>query len=346
MVNKICLVLCLMLLGCGQKSTIKNDIRSESFESAYGDGKHIITPLVLTISNGLQSPLEGMGLIAGGIVRFVGDIFAATTDLGLKQMSYTQPIPFLPKDVVKEVRVKRVFFYIKPEKGDRHTNFLQRWLFGMRDVNFKFLDKIAVRMSTVDLIDPHNYKPKLLMNSLSKKEFGPLMEIFSKHEQINNSLDPRKLREVILLKYDKDKKDLYVKNSDFGRIFIFETDKPKDLKIFLEDHPKLQGYFERIHKLENAVLVELVKDPVIEEGFKIILSESETEMENLGVTLIDGCTKESCLELVVPNINLIPIAVKGNALKFDALINADKVPSSFKLNGFVEFEIRSQLRIR
>ena len=71
-----------------------------------------------------------------------------------------------------------------------------------------------------------------------------------------------------------------------------------------------------------------------------MLSEEAEELENLKVTYIDTCTPRSCLELKVPDINLVPIANKGNGLKLDAVIHAGKVPESFKLKGFVEFEVK------
>jgi hypothetical protein len=51
------------------------------------------------------------------------------------------------------------------------------------------------------------------------------------------------------------------------------------------------------------------------------------------------------MELTVPDVNLIPIAIKGNSLKFDAILHAGAVPESFKLKGFVEFEIDADLGI-
>lgn len=347
----------MILAGCGQKSTIangfkpvssiKNSIQPESFETTYGDGKHIITPLVLTFGEGYKSSLEGMGLVVGGVATFVGDMFAATTELGLQQVSYTLPIPTIPDDYIKEARIKRVFVYIKPEKaGARNTTWWKRVFFGSRDVNFNFLDKLALRMSSVALEDPDHYESKLLTKNLSKKEFEPLMKVFNSDEQINNSIDPNKAKSAMLVKYEKTKKDLYVRNKDYGRIFIIDTKKPKALKFFLEDHPNLKGYFERMHILDDGLLVEVKKDPIYEEGFKMIMSESEHELENFEVNMIDTCSSSTCLELVVPNINLIPIAGRGNAVKFDALIDVDKVPVSFKVNGFLEFEVRSTLRIR
>ncbi len=58
------------------------------------------------------------------------------------------------------------------------------------------------------------------------------------------------------------------------------------------------------------------------------------------VNFIDTCTENSCLEINVPDINLVPIARKGNSLKLESILEADNVPESFKLKGFVEFELK------
>jgi hypothetical protein len=337
------LILGLLTQSCGQKSTIKNNVAPETLASKYGDGKYVIRNLTFPLSDSslaYNTPLPGIGPIAGGILKFVGNIFAANTQMGKLQMSYTQPIPELPKEL-RSVRLKRFFFYMKPqEKQRRFRDWIDRILFGKGHVTFDFLDKLAVKLETVKLDNPDVYIPTLQTKNYDKDEMRTLMSIFGKFYQ-PTVVDPEKAKELVLLRYsDKDKEsDSAIKN--YGKTYILETPHARETKHFLMDHPRMSGYYKKILILEDSLLVELDKDPLAEETFKVVLSEIAEELdERFEVNFIDTCTPESCLDLRVPDVNLVPIAIKGNAIKLDAVIHAGKVPESFKLKGFVEFEVK------
>ena len=59
--------------------------------------------------------------------------------------------------------------------------------------------------------------------------------------------------------------------------------------------------------------------------------------------MIEECSEQTCLDVKVPDVDLLPLIVKGNALKIDAYINANKAPDSFQLEGFMEFEVKLKL---
>lgn len=336
-------VLAFLTAGCGQKSTIKNDVRPQRLAEAYGDGRHVIKDLTFPLSDSslaFQTPLPGLGPIAGGILKLVGNIFARNTNMGKVQMEYTQTLPEIPSDILSSVRLKRFFFYMKPLQGKRRIrDWFTRIFMGKDNVTFDFLDKLAVRMSSTHLEDPEHYIPTLITKDYDKNEVSTLMQIFSKDYK-NSVIDTEKAKEIVLLKYNRKTKINDTRRNDFGEIHIMETKHPIETKHFLMDHPNMKGFFKRILILENSLLIELVKDPVANESFKEVLSDVADEVERLGVTFIDTCTSDSCLELTVPDVNLIPIALKGNSLKLEAIIHAGKVPESFNLKGFVEFEVK------
>lgn len=339
------LMVCLAFLGtgCGQKSTIKNAVKSKRLAEAYGDGKHVIKSITFPLSDSslaFQTPLPGLGPIAGGILKFVGDIFAKNTNMGKLQMSYTQPIPEIPSAYLNSVRLKRFFFYMKPQgKQKRFRDWFSRVFLGKGSVTFDFLDKLAVRMSSTQLEDPDHFVSTLITKDYDKNEVSTLMNIFSKNYH-TPVIDTEKAKDIVLLKYSNKSKVEDTKLNSYGQIHIMETTMPDETKHFLMDHPDMAGFFKRILILDNSILIELNKDLVAEEKFKLILSETADDLDALGVTYIDTCTEQSCLELAVPDVNLIPIATKGNALKLDAIIHAGKVPESFNLKGFVEFEVK------
>ncbi len=335
-------LLVVLSTGCGQESKIKNHVSSESLANAYGDGKYVIRNLTFPLSDSslaYQTPLPGIGPIAGGILKFVGDVFAANTNMGKLQLSYTQPIPELPTEL-QSVRLRRFFFYMKPqEQGRRFRDWFTNYFMGRGNVTFDFLEKLAVRFQTVSLENPETYVPTLTTKDYDRREMRELMEVFSGSFQ-GTVVDTEKAKNVTLLRYGRSDRNKDTVLKDFGQIYIIETKLAQRTKHFFLDHPKLKGFFRRILMLDESLLIELQKDPVIEEAFKTIMGEIAKELEDLQVTFIDACTPDSCLELRVPDVNLVPIARKGNAIKLDAVIHAGKVPESFKLKGFVEFEVK------
>lgn len=363
-----CFLLTLALLvlntGCGQKSTIKNAVPSQRIADAYGDGKNVIRYPTFPLSDSAlaySTPLPGFAPIAGGILKFVGNIFAANTNMGRMAYSYTQPItPYLSEipEELESVRLKRFMFYMKPSGKQRFRDILSRFFLGKGHVTFDFLDKLVVNVETVSVDDPDNYIPTLIEKDYTNKEFGRLLEIFEKWYRPAEVVDLEKAKSAVILRYHSKVKNKDTNLNDYGNIHYIEVNPeiPAGLpeskilelkerataatKHFLMDQPKMKGIYERILLLENSLLIELKKDLVADETFKSIISESAEELERLGVNFIDTCTPKSCLELKVPDINLVPIARKGNSLKFDAVIFADRVPESFKLKGFVEFEVK------
>lgn len=338
-------VLLSLLGGCGQRSEISDAVEAERLADAYGDGRHVVRDLAFPLSDSslaFKTPLPGVGPIAGGILKFVGDLFAKNTDLGKMQMSYTQPIPEIPTDILNSVRLKRFFFYMKPEDGKkRKRNWFSRTVMGRDHVNFDFLDKLAVRMTSVKLDDPDEYIPTLISQDYKAKEVESLMKIFDRDYRFQNEvIDTERAKEIVLLKYHGKKKEQYTSLQNYGQMHIMETTKPAETKHFLMDQVRMKGLYKRILILGDSLLVELVKEPIADELFKEVLADLSNEMDRLEVSYIDTCTPSSCLELNVPDVNLVPIATKGNALKLEAIIHAGKVPESFNLKGFVEFEIK------
>jgi hypothetical protein len=338
------LILAISLAGCGQKSTIKNAVKSQRLAEAYGDGKYIIKDLTFPLDDSAmayETPLPGLAPIVGGIMKIVGDVFAKNTDMGKLQMNYIQPIPEIPTDILKSVRLKRVFFYMKPKKTKRRIrDWFSRLILGHGHVTFDFLGKFAIRAATTHLNDPDNYVSTIVTKEYDKNEVSSLMEVFSPNYR-GPVVDTENAKEVVLFKYSNKTKAQDTRNKTFGQIHVLETSgDPKVIKYFLMEQPNFSHLYKRILIFEQSILVELKKDPLAEEAFRKVMADSADDIEALGVNYVDTCDARSCLELNLADVNLIPIAVKGNALKLDGVIHANNVPESFNLKGFVEFEVK------
>lgn len=335
-----------LLTSCGQKSVIKNDIQSKTMAEAYGDGEHVIRPLFMPLSDqaisAFDSPVEKVDFVAGGFARVFMDL-GASMGMGRTQLTLTQPVPEIPTDVIKGAKIKRLFFYIEPKKGENRVTTLWRKLIrGQGDVNFNFLDKMALRISTSHQDKFESWYPKFDYQSLKKKDFTPLQREFEDPDYAQE-VDLRKQDSIVVLKYDGSNRDKYLKNNKYGVMYVLRAKEPAKTKKYLMKHPQFRNYFKQIHMLNETLIVELNKDPVVEEGFRVILSENAVLMDQFKIDLIEECTKDTCLDLEVTDIDLLPLISRGNALKIDAYVNADKAPDSFQLKGFVEFEVKLKL---
>ena len=331
----------LLSAGCGQKSTIKNDVKSQRLADLYGNGKYMVRNLTFALSDNslaYDSPdLGSGGPIIGGVMKFVGDVFAKNTGMGKMQMSYTQPLPQIP-DELHGVRLTRVFFYIKPEGNKRRIrHWLSRVFVGIGSVTFDFLDKFAVRMSSTLLPDPDNYVPTFVIENYNRDEMATLMEAFTL-KRFPTIIDNERTKEIILIKYDKMDKTGSISRK-YGQIHVLQTANPQGTKHFFLNNAEFKGQYKRILILKDSLLIELKNNTESDTAFAEFIRDNNDEIERLGVTTIDTCTPRSCLELNIPDVNLVPIARKGNAALLEGIVHAAKVPESFNLEGFLEFEL-------
>lgn len=341
--------LSLLLSGCGNHSSIKNEVKAEKLAQRYGDGKYVTRSVTFPLEDSslaYNTPLPGLGPIAGGVLKLVGDLFTRTRK-GALDMSYTLPIPEIPQDLIHSVKLKRFFFYMKPKKRGQKRGAIRDWvdriftryILGQGHTTFAFLDKFALRLETAHIEDPVNYTP-VLQNHIDSDDLSSLLKVF-KGNYRDRMIDTYSAEDVILLKYSSSRRDEDTSDELYGKIHYLETTKdPAKVKDFFLREDQLRGHYKRILILDQSLIIELVNDPVSEEIFKNIMDQNGDAIEELGVNFIDTCTKSSCLEVNVPEVNLLPIAVKGNAIKLDAILRAGNVPESFKLKGFVEFEVK------
>lgn len=336
-----------LLASCGQKSIIKAQVESRKTAEAYGDGEFVVRPLFMPLSDQaisvFDSPVEKVDFIAGGLARMFMNL-GASMGMGRAKLTLTQPVPEIPTDVIKGARIKRLFLYIQPKKGkERESNFFRRFIFGQGDVNFNFLDKLAIKLTSTREEKFESWYPTFEYSGLKKREFTPLQKLFDEENLYDESANLHKENSLVILKYDQEHKEKYLKNNDSGLMYILHTKKPAQSKKFLLKHPQLKNYFKQIHMLNETLVVELKKDPVIEEAFQVILGEEADIVEKYKIDQIEKCEENTCLDLEVPDNDLLPLIVQGNALKVDAYLNASKAPDSFQLEGFMEFEVKLKL---
>lgn len=348
MLNKLITftVMASFLVSCGQKSVIKQHVEAQRFAEAYGDGKYLSRPFILPIADldDFKSPMPELGVVFGGLTKMFMNM-GAGLGMGQIRMTMEQPMPDIYPEYLKDIRITRVFFYIEPkEKEKRKYGVLSKLFEGKSNVDFDFLDKIAIKIKPMTFDHVDSYLPVSKMVDLDNKTKKGFLDIFKKKDDTvyADFLDTELEKEPVILKYDQSKKETYIKNGKFGQTFMMSTNSPAELKEFLLKHKKMKGFFSKIHVLKDIVLVQLNKDPVLQEKFLNVTQEDGAELDMMGVTQIDECNPDICLDLNVRNVNLMPILLKSNGIMIDGFINARKVPASFQLKGFIEFEAKIQ----
>ena len=341
------------LLGCGQKSVIKSDVDSRTFAEAYGDGKLLrqTIPLLIT-TDPFDSPLPDLGFIAGGIAKMIANIGVAM-GAGRTEMYFHQPTPEFP-EMFKEVRIKRVFFYIEPKvNGDRRTHWLVKLFKGKGDVDFDFIKKLVIRlrpevadMKKVCLVENQGkYEPLFPCKDptlTSEKEDRYLNYFRTKIPEREPDLS--KEEEFVLLRYDGNKKEKYILNNERGIMYMIRTQRPGETYHFFDTRAGYGNAVENMKALDNVILVELKRGGVYKELFESQLSrDAEFIDANLAVEQIEECNPSICLDIKVEKANLVPFLQKFNSNRIDAFIDAGKVPETFQLKGFLDFEIGAEL---
>ncbi len=332
------------IIKCGQKSVIENATKPQTTAERYGDGTYSVHTLVLPLSDqtigSFNSPLEKMSYITGGFAKMFMNV-GASMGMGKMQLSLIQPMPKLPAEYIKEIRIKRLFFYIEPtQEGAREQSWVKRILKGRDDVNFEFIDKIAVKLSPHKLENTETWTPILAQQEMLGHEYDFLKSLFRGDYF---EAPEAEAREMILMKYEEDEKERYLKKKT-GKTHILNVTNPKkagQARRFFVDHPKLKGSFKSVLLLNNSLIIELLNDRIIEENFNTIVSLEAQKIQDLGN--IEQCTVATCLDFDVPYKNLFPLISKSNGIRLDAYIDADKVPDSFQLKGYIEFETKLNL---
>ncbi|WP_408097379.1 hypothetical protein ACJVC5_00275 [Peredibacter sp. HCB2-198] len=328
--NKRCLLLGLLLLavGCGKKSTIKTRTAVETL----GDGSHVTLPIVVPLSeksiSSFRSSVSDINPLFRGFVSAIMNL-GASMGAGKTRLTLIQPIPEIPAEYLTSIKVKRIFFFIEAEK---------------KKENFEFLRRVAVKISSTHLDrQTESWEPVIETDDLNEKELSTFRSFFKKERDQHAAEWEKNSEGLLLLKYNQEEKKASLQNDNVGKIFIIQTEKPNMTRKYLEEnHYK---YLKRVHTLSKSILVEVKKDPIMEEMFKTRLSLDSNQVEALGIGEINPCRDEVCLDLKVPDVNLVPMLMKNNAIKVDAYIDPKNAPKDFQLKGFLEFEIKIKAKI-
>ncbi len=370
-----------ILTGCGQESSIKNAIEAENLRAPRTI--KLVVPLTEDTIASFDTPIKAVTPILRGVLTPIMN-FGTLVGLGKTKVSMDQPIPELPLSHLKEVKVKRLFFYLEATQAEqkiadereqkriskkekraeakelrKNKKFVPRALDAIGsffsdakdgvvagtntviegvksftgqnpELDFTFLNELALTLESKKVPEINNWMPVVKTDDVSGNEKKFLSGLFKKNYE-----EDAKSEKVVLVKYKGSKSKNYTRNDEFGQVFIIETDTPAETRKAIQNDPLLTSYYTRIHTLNKSLLIELVKDPVVEENFMYVFNQKLSEQ----VKDIKPCDEKVCKDFQVNDINLVPLVARGNSLTMDVLLDVKSVPPSFQLKGFVEVEI-------
>lgn len=356
------LLYCLLLtvMACGQKSTIKTDVHPEKLSCTYGDCQYITRKIPLAIvpndpvNGSLPKTLSALGPGASLIGGIAGILMNVGTTIGTKKFTFDQPVPYLPDELVKSVKLSRVFFYIEPVEGERRwKDFVREFITGKTDVTFDFIKKIAV-LATPKRIDNPEGSLKAVFKLDSQGEADPEVKmksferdryfsLFNDNDLYGKLLNLNRQKEVVVLKYDGLKRKQYLSGKNLDSVYLIHTKNPAGVidHLLYNMNFRLGPKEEMVHYqvLEDSIVVEIRNDPVVRNLFREGMRIASTYQE-LGIKEWEKCHEQICLDIPASDVNLLPLIIKENAVQIDAFVDIGRVPGQFKLKGFVEFEVK------
>ncbi len=341
------IALAVFLGACGKKSTVKSSVEANGLKEPIP--LTIVVPLTEETIATFDSPVENTFPLLRGLVKSVFDL-GASLGAGKFKLGMLQPLPEIPSKYVRDIRVKRVFFYMEPKKVEKAPrtilgNILQDiWKFikREREMNFEFLDKLAVTLKSEEAPDRNTWAPTISTPDFTKKDKTYFSKIFNMNDRTIETMNlSAKDDAKVMIKYDKKNKEASLRTKTRGPIYIIYAEDPAHTRRMIEDDTRLSNYYTRIHTLSKALLIELPKKASLREGFEAIFWKKQDE---LNITNMEACTEKICLDFNVADINLVPLLEKNNGVKIDSYIDAGKTPESFQLKGFMEFEIKISVK--
>lgn len=350
-----------LLSACGEKSKVDPLFEATPLSQTHGDGEHAVFTVKMPLSDKsidtYDSPIDpNTGLsrvpLLGDALRFMTQALfnlGAEFGLGKSNITINQPIPDLNSPYLKSISVKRVFFHIDNtvEEEPRPRSILARVFDSLRGVirgetrlDFTFIRELSVllKMEKTD-VEPVDFMPEIIT------EDGEINQRRPQHGSIEIGAvgGPRMIE---LLKYKRKNRQEVLRNNERGAMFVVYTDKPVKVRAFLRRDKAMAAMIKEMVIVNKTLVIELTGKEAVSEAFFELMRGYEAEMAESGITKIDTCNEDICMDVKVNEQNMMPLLLQGNKLRIETNVDASRVPpKSFQLKGFIEFEVKLDVPI-
>lgn len=264
--------------------------------------------------------------------------------------SFDYEFPEIDPEIVKSIRVKRIFFALENCHEEDEQCILRE---KKRPVTFKFLDSFFMNVSVVmpgDDLDLDNQEigvdPKV-WEQASEMAFASTPKNFFSYVDDHGNINEDLFKNVNLARFRNTRsyrKDPEVAGK-LGKVFLLRLgnhlskgEKNDLIKRF--KGPQYKEVVKGFSLIGSNVYLEL-EDIALKDRFFKILSADVGSVEELGNNSFDQCSQLNCADLKTNSSNLVPMLEKSNHIRFDTYLSLDKVEQSdFRYNGFVELEVK------
>lgn len=292
----------------------------------------------------------------GFIKKFFRNIKHRTYNLAIKlgvknkvRISMDYEFPELDSSIIKSVKAKRIFFSLEQcMPHDYDCIALEK----KDKLSVKILDSLFLNLSAIQshddmayLDEPIQFPSKREFKRYEKKAFSGVNLLLDEEYKRDNPTDDSIYHDVTVasLSTKEITKHMKQKTAEQDKIFRFKVSK---------NHGQVKQFFEReefksvvrdVSIVGSTIYTELYAYNLKEKFFSII-NNTGVDIINMGVDVFDSCTIERCVELNVPDMDLMPLIQKSNRIKFDTFLGLKRLKyGDFKYNGFVELEITLDL---
>jgi hypothetical protein len=352
-----------VLASCGEKSKVDPLFPGTPLSQTigYGDGELAVFTIKMPLSDKsidtYDSPIDpNTGLsrvpLLGDALRFITQALfnlGAEFGLGKSNITINQPIPDLNSPYLKSISVKRVFFHIDNtiEEDARPRNILSRVFNAIRGVirgetrlDFSFIRELNVllKMERTD-VAPVDFIPEIFTENADNLPPRP------RHDSIEIGAvgGPRMIE---LLNYKRKNRSDILRNNERGAMFVVYTERPVQVRAFLRKDKDMAALIKEMVIVNKTLVVELTGQAAVSEAFFELMRHYEDEMAESGITKIDTCNEDICMDVKVNEQNMMPLLLQGNKLRIETNVDSSRVPpKSFQLKGFIEFEVKLDVPI-
>ncbi len=360
----------LSLVSCFESnSSVESIAEAQSLAEKMGDGKFVLrnfyypfTDKGLTEYNPdeLLSDVPGYGSVIGLFTFPLAKRFARNTQLKIPTML---SFPDFDPATFKEVKIKRVFFYIKD--CDENYNCKR----GNSKATFDIIKNLFVNLtpyradlheSEIAKAESQDYSFKTIegfrgirASWKSKAEFRNRLKKALDHRPDNR----KSFEDYTLAVYDE--KNNYTtsrfrltdKNKKTLPIYIFHHDeKYVELREFFM-RPIFKGLVDNVFLTGSSVVVDIQPGKENNERFRRLLNSKEayqaelfhfnTQNRNLSV---NQCTVSTCIELKVRSGNLMELFRYSSEMKVDTYLTVGELSQEhFEYKGFIELNIKMDI---
>ncbi len=353
-----------MLVSCGEKSKVDPLFPATRLSQTedYGNGEHAVFTIKMPLSDKsidtYDSPIDpNTGLsrvpLLGDALRFMTQALfnlGAEFGLGKSNITINQPIPDLNSPYLKSISVKRVFFHIDNtiEEDARPRSVIARVFNSIRGIirgqtalDFSFIRELNVllKMEKTD-VEPIDFVPEIITEDDNRRR-----PTAPQHGSIEIGAvgGPRMIE---LLNYKRSKRSEILRNNERGAMFVVYTEKPVQVRAFLRKDKDMAAMIKEMVIVNKTLVVELTGQQQVAEAFFELMRRYEDEMAESGITKIDSCNEDICMDVKVNEQNMMPLLLQGNKLRIETNIDSSRVPpKSFQLKGFIEFEVKLDVPI-